>query len=158
MLRLSKCTALLGLCTMLSVPAHAIPGPSVSYGANPVWSVGGNLNIYSSDTVTLTVAQTGQELIVTDLALTVSTSQYDCMVVGNVELSDSTGTLGSYSVRGSRYQEGQPDTSIIISMNSGIRIQEGENLVITTANVWQNDCSSSTTRVHYSFSGYYATK
>jgi hypothetical protein len=154
MLKLSKYAALIGTGALLCAPAFAIPGPSVSYGANPIWSVGGDLNIISSDSVTLNVAQTGQELIITDLVFTVATSEFSCMVLGTVELSDSTSTLASYSVRAARYGEGQADSAI--SMNSGIRVQEGESLVVSTANIWESSCSTTATRVHYSLSGYYA--
>jgi len=154
MLKLSKYAALIGTSSLLCAPAFAIPGPSVSYGANPIWSVGGDLSLYSSDTVTLNVAQTGQELIITDLVFTVRTSEYSCMILGTIEISDSSSTLGSYSVRGARYGEGQGDS--VISMNSGIRLQEGENLVVTTTNIWHSNCSSGNSRVHYSLSGYYA--
>ena len=156
MLKLSKIAAVIGTSPILCTPVFAVPGPSVSYGANPVWSVGGDLNIYSSDTVTLNVAQSGQELIITDIVLTVATSSYGCMVQATVEISDSSSTLGSYSVKGARYQEGQTDSPVVLSMNSGIRVQEGDSLVLTTANVWQSSCTSTNTRVHYSLSGYYA--
>ena len=154
MLKLSNYAAIIGTGALLCAPAFAIPGPSVSYGANPIWSVGGDLSITGSDSVTINVAQTGQELIITDLVFTVATSSYNCMVIGTVELADSTSTLGSYSVRGARYGEGQGDS--VVSMSSGIRVQEGESLVVSTANVWESSCSTTATRVHYSLSGYYA--
>ncbi len=158
MLRLSKYAALVGSVALLGAPALAIPGPTVSYGANPVWSVGGDVgNAYAGGTASPSISVAGQDAVITDLVITHGRYDYyefACFYL--LELSTSSGTLAKYYVQA----ESGSWTSLApfsISMRSGIRVPDGETLTLTATGEYSNNSSRClATTIHYTLSGYYA--
>ena len=158
MLNQSKYTALVGSFILLSAPAFAIPGPSVSYGANPVWSVGGDIgNAYDGGTASPNISVSGQDTVITDLIITHGRYDYfefACFYL--LEMSTSSGTLAKYYVQA----ESGTWTSLdpfSVSLRSGIRVPDGETLTMTATLEHSNNttrCQSTT--IHYTLSGYYA--
>jgi hypothetical protein len=128
--------------------ANAFPqGPSVSYGGNPVLSVGGSL---SSTSVTLFSAPSDQKIVVSDLLLTMN--HYNCSSTINLVSSSgdtlATVDLHSFHENHQHYSRtnSQP-TSIQHSFSSGLPLSPGESLEI----IESGGCD-----VAYTISGYYA--
>ncbi len=149
MFRLSNYAAMIGSCFMFSAAASAIPGPSISYGANPVVSAGGE----ASSSQTLFTAPSSQLIVVTDVVLTVSGySNYDpCRSV--ISLITSGGdTIGSFRLvamddSGNNSYPRWGTSNVVHSFVSGLPLPIGESLELTHS----GDCS-----VNYTISGYYA--
>ena len=119
-------------------------GAAVSYGANPVWSVGGNES--STSSVVVMTAPDDQDAVVTDVVLT-----FDCSSCNpTVALKVGTQTLGSYAYRhfehygASRSHVSSP-FPVSHSYESGLRVPAGESLTIQVTR----------DSVDYSLSGYY---
>jgi hypothetical protein len=150
MLKLSKYAIIFGTGALLCTPAFAIPGPSVSYGANPVWAVGGTVQNTSS---TIATAPSDQVLIVTDLLL--SMTEASCSSTLSIETSggDTLGVFrlvsrkwswhGSYGNTGNYTQP----SSVEHSFGSGLPIPLSQDLYLTES----GNCD-----VAYTVSGYYA--
>jgi len=158
MLRLSKYAALIGSVALLGAPALAIPGPTVSYGANPVWSVGGDMgNAYDGGTASPSISVAGQDTVITDLTITHGRHdyvEYGCLYF--LELTTSTETVAKYSIQ-LVVGNWSPIQPFNFTMRSGIRVPDGETLTLTATNDYANNttrCQAST--IHYTLSGYYA--
>ena len=128
--------------------AAAFPqGPSVSYGSNPVLSVGGSV---SSAGTTLFTAPSDQMIVISDLLLTMN--HYSCS--STISLVTSSGeTLATVdlhsfyeSVNHYSRTNSQP-TSIQHSFRSGLPISPGDSIEI----VESGGCD-----VAYTVSGYYS--
>ena len=132
--------------TLSSAQAVGYPaGAAVSYGANPVVSVGG---LIDDATITLISAPADQDLVITDLLLT--------MYVGNcnssITLTNSAGdTVAQVRLKGVEHRGGDDAahwlSSVEHSFKSGIPVPAGENLNMTEG----GSCD-----VAYTASGYYA--
>ena len=158
MLKLSKHAALIGSAAFLGGPVFAIPGPTVSYGANPVWSVGGDMgNAYDGGTASPSISVAGQDTVITDL--TITHGRYDYIEFGCayfLELTTSTETIAKYSIQ-LVVGNWRPIEPFNFTMQSGIRVPDGETLTMTATFDYsgdQNRCQAST--IHYTLSGYYA--
>ncbi len=129
--------------------ATAYPSGAVSYGANPVWSVGGNVSTSSDLLVT---APSGQTAILSDVVLTMYQNSDQCDLTITNSAGDNLGEFRLHSymndVSGgyARASATQP-VSIQHTYSSGISIDEGDSLYLTETGA----CG-----VSYSISGYYA--
>ena len=148
----------LGLIATLAVglglslaPSDAVgypAGAAVSYGANPVFSVGGHPG--SSDTTTVLTAPSDQAAIVTDLAITAIGYDGGMACTTTVTLLDPGGTnSAAYRVASNSgpYTSTFAPTSVVQSFSSGIAVAPGDTLRISV---------SGTCTVSYTLSGYYA--
>jgi len=132
----------LGLITVLafalgiavsSKPASGYPaGPVISYGANPLWTLGGN-----TGSTAIISAPADQDMVITDLILSPGYS-----TLGVATLTASSGT-----VMGQFYLQSYSsiERHVRHAFAGGIRIPRGESVTLT-----------SDTTVYYSISGYYA--
>jgi len=143
--------------TLSSRDAAGYPaGPSISYGSVPVISSGGTLN--GTTVETPLTAPSDQALIITDVVLSASDSQYDCRGSVTVSVSDGSETLGNFvvglGVNTYNYSVYQPISNTQLS--SGIRIAPGSTLQIQSSEHRTWSCSGSGMEVQYTLSGYYA--
>ena len=127
--------------------AQAIPStPSISYGSNPLFSVGG---VVSNASSTIITAPVDQMMVVTDVGLSMNNNT----CTSQVSFTDSAGTVVSsfklYSkLRDSGYGATHvAPTSIQHAFNSGIPVAALDTLTI----VETGSCA-----VAYTLSGYYA--
>ncbi len=124
--------------------ATAFPtGPSVGYGSNPVFAIGGRL---TNTTLEIATAPADQLMVITDVVLSLDYGNY---CYSDVDLTTSGGeTLSAYSFgRWEIYNGGQQD-KITHAYLSGLPVPPGETLSISDTD---SDCGLS-----YSISGYYA--
>ena len=152
------------VCTgLFSAPAFAIPSSSVSYGANPVWSVGGYLSDLKVDaTVTPAVGVTGQDTIITSLVISAASGTTGtCFVTGVVSIEDSNSTLAMFGISLSTGSSRLANESAFVApLGSGIRVGEGESLNLSID--WTSNSNSSYCGANYgaqslyTISGYYA--
>ena len=150
-LQLGLITAL-ALCLGYSVAssdAIGYPaGAAVSYGANPVWSVGGNLS--SGDgAIPLVSVDGAHDLVVTDVYVSLSCT--NC--APRITLSAGGETLASY--RYWQFKDGGGVTDSVVSpvpvnhaLSSGLRVPAGESLSIQISSY----------DADYTLSGYYAQR
>ncbi len=132
--------------------ATAYPSGAVSYGGNPVWSVGGTVSNGSS--VAAITAPNGQDVVITDVVISGSSSNNGNYVCGiDVTLLNGAGdNIGSFRGGGNRYS-GSLDGQTV-SFESGIRVSAGDSVTVTGANTgFSYNCTSGLT---YTLSGYYA--
>jgi len=138
---------------VLSVPdAAGYPaGAAVSYGANPLMSVGGSAG---SSTLAFT-APSDQQVVVTDVVLT-ATGYYGSYSPCNsaVTLTTSGGeTLGSFQMTSNTTPNAARNftpTTVQHTFGSGLPVPAGEDLSIS-ASTGSGSCT-----VRYTLSGYYA--
>mgnify|MGYP007063411571 CR=1 FL=1 len=163
MLKLSKHASLIGISALLCAPAFAIPGPTVSYGANPGWSVGGYLSDLKVDaTVTPAVGVTGQDAIITGLVISAASGTTgSCFVTGVLSIEDSNSTLAMFGISLSTGSGRLANESAFVApLGSGIRVGDGEPLSLSidwTSNSNSSYCGSSyDAQSLYTISGYYA--
>ena len=139
-------------------------GAAVSFGANPVFSVGGS--VAGSGNASIVTAPADQDLVVTDVHLQSYTTDrcrrahrsilqiVGGSAVAHFETSSAYGETGYY----------EPANSIGSLVNqsfgSGVLVPAGSTLQIETAQTWQysrSSCGPETTGgVRYTLSGYYA--
>ena len=135
--------------------ATAYPSGAVSYGANPVFSVGGTLSY--GDVLTPLTAPTGSDLIITDVYISASAYQYgsvtECMM--NISFSDSTGNvIASFRAGGAGRYENALIYPVLVSYDSGLRVAAGDSLIMTA--VTPNSVHDCLEGSQYTLSGYYA--
>jgi hypothetical protein len=162
--------ALLSLGLGISISSgSAIGYPStgaVSYGANPVFSVGGK--IFSGADGTVVTAPADHDLVITDAVLTSSTGAR-CKRAHHSNLNLSSGDLvGGMLTNSSVYDTygngatSDPGSAGAYHFESGIRVPAGESLDMAVVQRWQYGAgcsgSSSDYAVHYLFSGYKAQR
>ena len=109
----------LGFFVRSFAPAHALNGPSISQGNNPVFSSGAYIS--SSSPVTIS-GQSGYELMVSDIFLHADSGYYLTMT-----LETSTGTVIG------KYRTYSLNTSVNVQLNSPLRTPEGEDLIINVS-------------------------
>jgi len=156
-------TLSVGLGLALSSPqAIGYPaGSAVSYGANPVWSVGGVIN--GDGSADLLTAPADQSLVVTDINLSVTSNSSGCSGVvdvglGNSGASDlSTADLGRFGLGLSRdnYSYTQYDPISSTHLQSGVKVDPGDTLSLFADMRWDVYCSGGIA-MNYLISGYYA--
>ncbi len=163
MFRLSKYAALIGTSALLCSNANAIPGASVSYGANPVWSAAGYLSDLMTDaTASPSIVVSGQDTIITDLVISGATgTSGTCFSSGVLTIDDSTGTLAMFGVNISTGSARSTKEAVFLApLGAGIRIAEGESVSLSIDwTMFTNSayCSSSQgAQIMYTLSGYYA--
>jgi len=127
--------------------AQAIPSAqTISYGSNPVFSVGG---VVSNTSTTVVTAPSDQMMVVTDVVLSMNNNT----CTSQINFTDSSGTVVSSfklhsKLRDSGYGATHAAPSLIQhAFNSGIPIGTLDTLTI----VESGSCS-----VAYTLSGYYA--
>lgn len=160
--------ALLSLGLGISISSgSAIGYPStgaVSYGANPVFSVGGK--VFSGGDGTIVTAPADHDLVIIDAVLTSATGAR-CKRAHSSSLSlssgDEVGKILTNSPVYDTYGNGatsDPGSAGTYNLGAGIRVPAGESLAIAVVQDWQYgaSCSGSSTdyAVHYLFSGYVA--
>lgn len=136
-------------------------GAAVSYGSNPVQSFGGSIAVGSS--TTLLTVPADQDFVVTDVSLIAKSTSSGCMDKVDVEVFAADTTVAAYNVSTSYEREYFGNHTVADpvkqSMVSGLRIQSGETLSLSTssyATFSYSGCSSSRTpAVVYTLSGYY---
>jgi len=155
------------LWTQLIAPSDAIgypAGAAVSYGANPIVSAGGYLEVYSTSGTTTRVSaspgmeQAGYDLVITDVTLS-TTSDSSCIFMADVLLEDSTDTLAAFSVdRTPLGGSSSATVPLIASFESGLRVADGDSLTISSTIIdsYSSTCSSASSRVYYTLTGYLA--
>ena len=142
-------------------------GASVSYGGNPVVSSAGTVALGSSESAL--TAPAGQDLVITDAILSVSSSAGSCMgaVDFTLQLSDGT-ALGHFTSDVSGYHEwidgyryaaygytSGTDPTQAVHFASGIRVPAGETVdVRVTGRAIR--CSAGNVSARYTLSGYLA--
>ena len=163
MINVSKSLIIFAAFAVGSAPAYAIPGASVSYGANPVWSVGGYLSDLMTDArVIPAIGASGQDAIITDLVITGATATTGtCFASGVITIEDSTSTLAMFGMNLSTGTDRLMQEAVFIApLGAGIRIAEGETPSLSIDwTVYSNAsyCSSSLgSQIIYTLSGYYA--
>ena len=133
--------------------ATAYPSGAVSYGGNPVWSVGGT--VQSGSSFTAITAPSGQDVVITDVVISGGVYQGQNYACGlDVQLSNGSGdVIGNFRGGGNNGSGGFMGQTV--SFDSGIRIEAGDSVTVvgTTSSGFYNSCSSPLT---YTFSGYYA--
>lgn len=133
--------ATMACCLGVSLSSSkAIGYPSagaVSLGANPVWSIGGDM---SSGTHTVVTADRG-DLIITDVSLSSNLNSYWRL---KMELADGTG-LANFAGEDSHTRP------MHRTLASGVRVPQGESLVL----VWDGAYGPHS-QYRYTLSGYYA--
>jgi hypothetical protein len=131
-------------------------GAAVSLGANPVFSVGGQLS--GTESRTLSPGSEGYAMVITDVMLTASDTSHSCRGNSRFIIQDSTGALASYAVGvtydSRSYANWQPQ--LVGTLQSGIRIDPGGGLTIATEALYEGGCGGSKMEVEYTISGYYA--
>ncbi len=151
-------TLALGLgLSLASSQAIGYPaGAAVSLGSNPVVSTGGRLE--GTDSVVGLTAPSDSSLVITSVILSAYDPSSGCMANSSIALSDGSEELARFAVGLSRpsssYSDYQP--TLVASMPSGIHIEAGETLTLTSTQHYESSCSSSTLNVVYTLSGYYA--
>jgi len=130
-------------------------GAAVSYGANPILSVGGRVAGFSGHAEPIS-APADHILVLTDVVLTGAATSYDCRGQILVELSrsDTGATIGQFTldVRTHNYST----TGVVDShFSSGIAIPPGVALEIDTSLNYRV-CDETLYHVDYTLSGYYA--
>jgi len=157
-------TLSVGLGLALSSPmAIGYPaGSAVSYGANPVWSAGGVIN--GDGGVVLLSAPSDQALVVTDINLSVTSTNSGCTTALSVGIGDGSATsvgtsdLGQFGLgvnrEGYSYTQYHPIYST--QLGSGAKVAPGDNLQLFSDVLWNNYCSLSEVSLNYMISGYYA--
>ena len=140
------------MVVMSSSSATAYPSGAVSFGANPVWSVGGNVSTSSDLLIT---APAGQNAILSDLVLTMYQNSDQCELTITNGAGDNLGEFRLHSnvIDGTtstyyhaRTAATQP-VSIQHTYSSGLSVEGGDSLYLT---------ETGTCGVSYSISGYYA--
>jgi hypothetical protein len=137
-------------------------GPAISMGSNPVVSTGGSF-VMDSSTTALT-APVDKDIVITDVHVSTDTDDFDCLdripVLLRVDGVDK-GQLSVSTPYHHVYQ--QVDLSGVsetLSLNSGIRIPAGSDLVLSSGIVrtttYAGCWSGRTVNVRYTLSGYYA--
>ena len=136
--------------------ATAYPSGAVSYGANPVFSVGGSVS--PGDVISPLTAPTGSDLIITDVYFSSSAyaywGSYTCAM--NLSFTDTSGNVvGHYRVSGSGDNSAPSGVWVSESYNSGLRVSSGDSLILSAAThaTSSYDCLAG---VEYTLSGYYA--
>ncbi len=134
-------------------------GPTVSYGANPVFSLGGYVTMSGStggsSTDSLTLGHSGQEAVITDIVLTSSSSNgnpYYC--TASLVLTDSTDTLAEFGVVWPNLESVAAPVVMDMDLGSGIRVQEGETLTLTASTRLAYNSYCSGVWIHYTLSGW----
>ena len=139
-------------------------GPAVSFGTNPVFSVGGSVD--GSGSASIVTAPADQDIVVTDVHLQSYTTDR-CRRAHRSFLQIAGGSAVAHFETSSAYSEGgfyDPVNSsgslVNQSFGSGILVPAGETLQIETAQSWQYSRSGcgyeSNGGVRYTVSGYHA--
>ena len=130
--------------------ATAYPSGAVSYGSNPIVSVGGSIS--SGDVISPITAPTGSDLIISDVFISSSNYlYYESYMCGmTLKFEDTSGnTLAQFRVGGGSGN----GVDVAQSMISGVRLPAGETLTITASTPSGFlGCHSS----DYTLAGYYA--
>ena len=141
-LSLAALVAAFALLVHEVMPAHADIGPTVSYGANPIFSVGG----IADGTETLITAPADQMVIVKDIIFSQAYYYYECDQ--EVTLTTGTGqTLGVFKF-GSYIATGSTPSVIVHRFADGLVVEPGDSLVLNGG--------ASSCKAGYSISGHYA--
>jgi hypothetical protein len=146
-----------------SKAAIGYPTGAVSYGANPVVSVGGY--VYQGTPETVISAPIDQDLVITDVVLA-STTGTRCKRTHqsqfNLVSGDSVAHFVTNSAISDTYNGGNSDagTDGNYHFQSGIRVPAGDAITMTVVERWAYgySCvgSASDYPVHYTISGYLA--
>ena len=149
--------------TLSSSRAAGYPGgAAISYAANPVWSAGGAIS--GDGSAVLITAPADQSVVVSDVILSVTSSDSSCVTAVAAGLGDSTSSsldtaaLGRFGIgvnrEGHSYTQYHPIQSI--HLNSGAKLDPGEVLTLYADVLWQVYCTESEVDLNYMVSGYFA--
>jgi hypothetical protein len=137
----------------------AFANPTISYGQNPLVSIGGTA--YDGENKLLLTAPSAQDLIIKDLILT-SYSNPRCRRNHKSELIIGSGEiLGQYETSSTVYNGSHGSStgiSIQHAFSGGLRIPAGNSLYVTVSEsgYYGDNCSNSTSYgVRYMISGTY---
>jgi hypothetical protein len=149
-----------------SSSAVGYPSGTVSYGANPVISTGGNVDLpwYGSADVTLLGVEPAQDTVITELTIGLDVGRLDCSLGVRYSLMVDGDNVGEYYMASpmayiSGYGVGSPSSEVsTIRMASGVRVPAGSTLTLSSEmRRSAGYCYSSDVRtVHYAVSGYKA--
>jgi hypothetical protein len=136
-------------------------GAMVSYGGDPVVSAGGSVG--DTTTTTLFTAPADQDIVITDMVLTVNDTNVYCTTSYTASLvTDAGATLGTTSVGLSRQPQGGGYAAgsysryhpfVPIQMHSGVRVPAGQSVDLSVTRRMENNCDSP--QMHYLVSGTY---
>lgn len=139
----------------LSQDAVGYPaGAAVSSGSNPVVSMTGTLE--GSDSASVLSVPADQAMILTDVIFTAQDGGQHCRGSMSLTLSDGTADVGHFGVgmTPSGYTSYEP--TLVAQLSSGIRLDPGSTLSISSAQLYEGSCTDNRFTVNYVFSGYYA--
>ena len=135
--------------SLASSDANSYPsGPAVSLGTNPAFSNGG---LVSSSVESITTASADQQMVITDVVLTMASDSCS----SQVDLRSSTGAVvGTFKLHSSFTNNNgwgnphrTPPTQVSHSFGTGLPLSAGESLEVAET----GGCG-----VAYTLSGYYA--
>ena len=144
-------------CQLLS-PSVAVGYPSgaaVSYGANPIESIGGSATSSSSSTA-WDNSSGADDVVITDIVLALGNNTADCYGQENVWFVIDGETVGHYLLQpyAGSISNGVVGSRLALTLSSGIRVPAGEILEMHTSySTWGGLCSLT---VYYSLHGYHA--
>lgn len=131
-------------------------GASVSAGSNPVVSAGGHFD--GPGLASPLSATADQALIITDVILSASDVDTDCLASTSVTITDGTSVLAQFSVGVSfdsrSYDNWSPQLNA--QLGSGIRIAPGRTMEIQATERYQRYCNDGGLDIDWTVSGYYA--
>ncbi len=131
-------------------------GAAVSHGGNPIFSEGGTLSLSSGVASTTWSSVSGQDAVITDVVLSAADTNGSCSLIANVSLSDSSSTLAEFVVSLPKIYEVGAAAPPAIAFNSGIRLEDGDTLTITSTPLYTHSSSCVTPDIYYTITGYYA--
>jgi hypothetical protein len=151
----------LGMICLAFAPAQSLGHPSglaVSLGSNPIRSTAGIIDLGVTALADAVIsAPAGQDLILTDVMLGISTENDDARISGFLTLQGSDGTdYGVYVLQiGQIYRDGSAGGSRQYVGSTGVRIPAGVSVSLN----WTNAYTSHGLHQHsiaYTLSGYLA--
>jgi len=140
--------------------AVGYPAATISHGQNPIVSVGGAFSLGTSDTASeiLLTAPAEQDVIITDLHFSGTSSTSACSERWPVTLSSDGSTLAAYSSGiGSSNDYSYPE-GFSARLVSGLRVPAGQTLALEVyREAWDGSCSwSRVASFRWAVSGYMA--
>jgi len=131
-------------------------GSAVSYGANPLFAVGGA--IAGTDVDTVLTAPSDQLMVVTDLIVTAWDEADTCTGHSSIEFTVDGVLVASFDAGlyrpAANYSSYQ--SVVDLDLRSGIPVGVGKALVIESSQISQAYCSGSDIEFRYTITGYYS--
>lgn len=143
-----------GTLALQSSTAVGYPSEAISSGHNPVVSMGAT--VLGDGSLTVLEAAADQDIVVTDIVLSVTDTNPDCSVAYIATFTRGDGSiLATVSAGLGRNDWGSGYLPVVpVSLASGIRVPAGDTLTMTTNRTMRYGCG--TDRLMVTASGYLA--